>query len=244
MAEEKATIKTAIPPKKKEKNPHVWPELPFKELMCAVLVMIVLIVWALWLDAPLGEIATPSRTENPAKAPWYFIGLQEILVYFDPWYSGVIMPSIIMVGLMAIPYLDTNPKGVGEYNFSGRKFAVINFLIGYFMWMFAIVVGQFMRGPSWLFFWPWEVWDDTVHHEEVLLTNIDNNLSLICLGIYFALGFLLPKLFRMKWAKNLDFMRYSIVVTLMLLMYMVPVKVVLRQIFHVRYLITTPWFNI
>ena len=241
--QEKAA-KKAAQARKKEKNPHVWPELPFKELMCAVLVMALLIVWALWLDAPLGEIATPSRTENPAKAPWYFIGLQEILVYFDPWYSGVVMPSIIMVGLMAIPYLDTNPKGVGEYNFKSRKFIMINFLIGYFMWMFAIVVGQFMRGPSWLFFWPWEPWDDSGHHAEVVLKNIDNKVSLIVLGIYFTLGFILPKLFRMKWAKNLDFMRYSIVVTLLLLMYMVPVKVVLRQIFHVRYLITTPWFNI
>jgi Cytochrome b(C-terminal)/b6/petD len=250
MAEEKAAAiqeqpaKKAVQAKKKEKNPHVWPELLFKELMSAIVVMILLIVWALWLDAPLGEIATPSRTENPAKAPWYFIGLQEILVYFDPWYSGVVMPSIIMVGLMAIPYLDTNPKGVGEYSFSTRKFAVINFLIGYFMWMFAIVVGQFMRGPSWLFFWPWEVWDDSGIHAEVLLVNIDNTISMICLGIYFALGFILPKLFKMKWAQNLDWVRYSIVISLLLLMYMVPVKVVLRQLFHVRYLITTPWLNI
>lgn len=244
MAEEKAEAVQVKQAKKKEKNPHVWPELPFKELMCAVLVMALLIVWALWLDAPLGEIATPSRTENPAKAPWYFIGLQEILVYFDPWYSGVVMPSFIMIGLMAIPYLDTNPKGVGEYSFSTRKFAMINFLIGYFMWMFAIVIGQFMRGPSWLFFWPWEVWDDSGHHAEVVLTNIDNTVGLISIVVYSAVGFILPKLFRMKWCKNLDWTRYSIVIFFLLLMYAVPVKVVLRQIFHVRYLITTPWFNI
>ncbi len=229
---------------KKERNPFVWPDLPFKELMCAVAVMALLIIWALLLDAPLGEIATPSRTENPAKAPWYFIGLQEILVYFDPWYSGVVMPSIIMIGLMAIPYVDNNPKGVGEYNFFARKFAMINFLIGYFMWMFAIVVGQFMRGPSWLFFWPWEVWDDSGHHAEVVLKNIDNKIGWISIGIYGVVGFVLPKVLRMKWSRNLDWGRYTIVVTLMLFMYAVPVKVILRQVFHVRYLITTPWFNI
>jgi len=252
MAEDKAAVSKeeaakkaqAARDKKKADNPHVWPELPFKELMCAVFIMALLIVWALWLDAPLGEIATPSRTENPAKAPWYFIGLQEILVYFDPWYSGVIMPSIIMAGLMAIPYLDNNPKGVGEYNFSARKFAVINFLVGYAMWMGAIVVGQFMRGPSWLFFWPWEVWDDSGHHAETLLVNINNSTSYIVMGICFVICFIGPKLFRMKWCRNLDWVRYTIVITLLYLMYMVPVKVVLRQLFHVRYLITTPWFNV
>ena len=229
---------------KKERNPLVWPELPFKELMCMIVVMAVLIIWALWLDAPLGEIATPSRTENPAKAPWYFIGLQEILVYFDPWYSGVVLPSIIMGGLMAIPYLDTNPKGVGEYNFSARKFAMINFLIGYAMWMGAIVVGQFMRGPSWMFFWPWEVWDDTIYHAEVVLKNIPNVIGAIAMGAYCAFGYFWPKFRKWNIAVKLDNIRYAIIIILMLLMYAVPIKVVLRQIFHIRYIFVTPWFNI
>ena len=228
---------------KKERNPLVWPELPFKELMCMVVVMALLIIWALLLDAPLGEIATPSRTENPAKAPWYFIGLQEILVYFDPWYSGVVMPSIIMIGLMAIPYLDNNPKGVGEYNFSARKFAMINFLIGYAMWMGAIVVGQFMRGPSWMFFWPWEVWDDSVH-SDVVLKNIPNIIGLISMAAYCAFGFLWPKFRKWNIAVKLDNIRYAIIIILMLLMYAVPIKVILRQVFHIKYVFVTPWFNI
>ncbi len=252
MAEEQIETKSndsaqkakAARAKKKADNPHVWPELPFKELMCAVAIMALLIIWALWFDAPLGEIATPSRTENPAKAPWYFIGLQEILVYFDPWYSGVVMPSVIMFGLMAIPYLDNNPRGVGEYNFGARKFAMCNFLFGYFMWMFAIVVGQFMRGPSWLFFWPWEKWDDSAHHAETLLVNINNSTSALALGGAFLLFLLIPKLFRMKWCRNLGLIRYGILISLLYLMYLVPVKVILRQVFHVRYLITTPWFNV
>ncbi len=241
MAEE-IVAKKAV--KKKEKNPYVWPDLPFIELMCMIVVMAVLILWSLGIDAPLGEIATPSRTENPAKAPWYFIGLQEILVYFDPWYAGVILPSIIIIGLMAIPYLDNNPKGVGEYNFSARKFAWINFLFGYAMWMIAIVVGQFMRGPSWFFFWPWENWDAVVHHADIEMINFSFQTGLISLIVYSALFYLVPIIFRTKFYKQLDFTRYFILMTLMALMYAVPVKIALRQLFNVRYVLVTPWFNI
>ncbi len=209
-----------------------------------VVVMAVLIVWSLWLDAPLREIATPSRTENPAKAPWYFIGLQEILVYFDPWFAGVVLPGIIIFGLMAIPYLDYNKQGQGEYNFSVRKFAMFNFLFGYLLWMGAIVVGQFMRGPSWFFFWPWEPWDAHAKHDTVVLSNIDTKTGVISLAVYFALWFLLPIILRLKFYKKLDMVRYSILVMLMALMYAVPIKIIMRQIFHIKYLIVTPWFNI
>ena len=241
MAEEKS-VKKAV--KKKEKNPYVWPDLPFIELMCMIVIMAILILWSLGIDAPLGEIATPSRTENPAKAPWYFIGLQEILVYFDPWYAGVILPSIIIIGLMAIPYLDNNPKGVGEYNFSARKFAWINFLFGYAMWMIAIVVGQFMRGPSWFFFWPWESWETNVHHADIEMINFSFQTGIISLLVYSALFYLVPIIFRMKIWKQLDFTRYFVLMTLMALMYAVPIKIVLRQLFNVRYVLVTPWFNI
>jgi len=229
---------------KKERNPYVWPDLPFKELMCMVVVMVVLIIWSLYLDAPLNEIATPSRTENPAKAPWYFIGLQEILVYFDPWYAGVVVPSIIIIGLMAIPYLDYNPKGQGEYNFSVRKFAIFNFIFGYILWMGAIVVGQFMRGPSWFFFWPWETWEVHAKHTMVVLKNIPANIGLISLAVYFALWYLVPVVLRLNFYKKLDLTRYFVLTTLMALMYAVPIKIVMRQVFHVKYLLVTPWFNI
>jgi len=234
----------AKPKVKKERNPYVWPELPFKELMCMVVVMALLILWALWFDAPLNEIATPSRTENPAKAPWYFIGLQEILVYFDPWYAGVVLPAIIIIGLMAIPYLDYNPKGQGEYNFAVRKFAMFNFMFGYILWMGAIVVGQFMRGPSWFFFWPWEKWDVHAQRPTVLFTDIPTNIGLISLGIYFALWYLVPVILRLNIYKKLDIIRYFVLTTLMALMYAVPIKIIMRQIFHIKYLLVTPWFNI
>ncbi len=244
MAEETTVQKAEKKAVKKEKNPYVWPDLPFMELMCMIFIMLLLILWSLGIDAPLGEIATPSRTENPAKAPWYFIGLQEILVYFDPWYAGVVLPSIIIGGLMAVPYLDNNPKGVGEYNFSARKFAWINFLFGYAMWMVAIVVGQFMRGPSWFFFWPWEYWDPNIHHADVEMINFSFTTGMICLVVYSALFYLLPIVFKAKIYKQLDGMRYFILMTLMALMYAVPIKIVLRQLYDVRYILVTPWFNI
>jgi hypothetical protein len=80
-----------------------WPDLVYVELICLVVVMAVMIVWSIVLKAPLEEPANPTDSPNPAKAPWYFLGLQEMLVYFDPWLAGVFMPSLIIVGLMAIP---------------------------------------------------------------------------------------------------------------------------------------------
>jgi hypothetical protein len=231
--------------KKAPRNPLTWPDLPFKELMCAIVVMVVLIVWSLWMDAPLGEIATPARTENPAKAPWYFVGLQELLVYFDPWYAGVVLPGIILVGLMMIPYLDTNRQAVGEYNFSKRKFAMVNFLVGYGLWMGAIVIGQLFRGPNWFFVWPWQSWEN-LHGptEVVVMTNLSTATGLIGMALYFGVGFSLPIIMKWKLYRELDKVRYTIVMILALLMYAVPIKMVLRLAFDIRYVLVTPWFNI
>ena len=97
-----------------------WPDLVYVELICLVVVMAVMIVWSIALKAPLEEPANPTDRPNPAKAPWYFLGLQEMLVYYDPWLAGVVLPSLIIVGLMAIPYIDTNPKGNGYFTFRER----------------------------------------------------------------------------------------------------------------------------
>ena len=96
------------PPKKKapEVNPekvHVWPYLVRLEFLCAIIVLILLTVWSITIDAPLEEAANPAKTPNPSKAPWYFLGLQDILVYFDPWFAGVVAPVLIIVGLILIP---------------------------------------------------------------------------------------------------------------------------------------------
>ena len=94
-------------------------------------VMAFMTVWSIVVDAPLEEPANPTKTPNPSKAPWYFLGLQEILVYFDPWFAGVVLPGLIIVGLMVIPYIDVNPKGNGYYCFKERKFAISTFLFGF-----------------------------------------------------------------------------------------------------------------
>src|SRR5580692_6793988 len=93
-------------------------------------------------SAPLEEPSNPNVTMNPAKAPWYFLGLQEMLVYFDPWIAGVIMPTLIIVGLMVVPYIDANPLGNGYYTYKQRKFAIWTFLFGFIgLWVLMIVIG-------------------------------------------------------------------------------------------------------
>jgi hypothetical protein len=150
----------------------VWPDLVYTEMICMILVTVVLIFWGVGLPAPLEEPASAVKTPNPSKAPWYFLGLQEMLVYYDPWMAGVVLPSIILGGLMAIPYIDFNKRGNGYYTFNERKFAIITFLFGFLpLWVAMIVLGTFIRGPNWNMFGIYEYWD--VHKLEVL-----NNINL------------------------------------------------------------------
>src|SRR5713101_997795 len=145
-----------------------WPDLVYTELLCMILLTIVMIVWSVVLRAPLEEAANPTSSPNPAKAPWYFLGLQEMLVYFDPWLAGVVLPGLIIVGLMAIPYIDTNPKGNGYYTFRERKWEIGLFLFGFIiLWILLVIAGTFLRGPNWNFFGPYQYWD--VHKVEPLV---------------------------------------------------------------------------
>src|SRR5690349_6712382 len=148
-----------------------WPDLVYTELICMVVLTVVLIGWSMALQAPLEQPANPSSSPNPSKAPWYFLGLQEMLVYFDPWLAGVVFPGLIIVGLMAIPYIDTNPKGNGYYSFRERKWELGIFLYGFLvLWSFLIITGTFLRGPNWNFFGPYEYWDP---NKLVPLVNVD-----------------------------------------------------------------------
>jgi hypothetical protein len=154
----------------KEKT-WVWPDLVYTELLCMILGMIVLVVWGLAFQAPIEEPANPARTPNPSKAPWYFLGLQEMLVYYDPWLAGVVFPTLIIVGLMAIPYIDTNPKGNGYYTFKERRSEITLFLFGFLiLWVLLVILGTFLRGPNWNFFGPYEYWDI---HKLLVLNNVD-----------------------------------------------------------------------
>src|SRR5689334_23270201 len=151
----------------------VWPDLVYTELLAMIIGLIVLVVWGLVFKAPIEEAANPARTPNPSKAPWYFLGLQEMLVYFDPWLAGVVFPSLIIVGLMAIPYIDTNPKGNGYFTFRERKVEITLFMFGFLiLWVLLVILGTFLRGPNWNFFGPYEFWD--IHKLEAL---VNVNLS-------------------------------------------------------------------
>ncbi len=251
----------------KEKDSHVsedelptWPYLVRKEFLAAIIVTIILLVWSIALNAPLEDPSDPSVTPNPAKAPWYFLGLQEMLVYFDPWIAGVIFPSLIVMGLMAMPYVDINPKGNGYYTFKERWFAILTFCFGFhILWILLIIVGVFMRGPGWLWFWPWQEWDA---HRIVADTNYDltqfigiDSKSLLgsvigggVIIIYFFLGMVIPFLFLKvtgnRTLEKLGLVRYSLVAFLFLSMMGLPIKVFLKLVFHLKYIWVTPWFNI
>jgi hypothetical protein len=149
----------------------VWPDLVYTEMICMIALTALLLVWGLALQAPLEEPASSVKTPNPSKAPWYFLGLQEMLVYFDPWMAGVVLPSMVIGGLMAIPYMDFNKKGNGYYTIAERKFAYIIFQLGFLeLWVVLIILGTFLRGPNWNFFGPFEYWDA---HKVLAMNNVD-----------------------------------------------------------------------
>jgi len=166
-------IAQGLPPMEKlnDEKVLVWPDLVYTELIAMVAVSAFLLVWAIVLQAPLEEPASSVKTPNPSKAPWYFLGLQEMLVYFDPWYAGVVLPSMVVFGLMAMPYLDFNKKGNGYYSIEERKFSYLVYQFGFFeLWITLIILGTFLRGPNWNFFGPFEYW--TPYKVEVL-NNVD-----------------------------------------------------------------------
>jgi hypothetical protein len=166
-------LKEGLPPLEKLDNEKVlvWPDLVYTELICMVALTAFLLIWAIALQAPLEEPASRVKTPNPSKAPWYFLGLQEMLVYYDPWMAGVVLPSLVLVGLAAIPFLDFNKKGNGYYTIEERKFSYLIFQFGFLeMWVTLIILGTFFRGPNWNIFGPFEYWDP---HKVLALNNVD-----------------------------------------------------------------------
>ena len=242
-----------------QKEVHVWPFLLRIEFLAAIIVTIILMVWSITLSAPLEEPANPNLTMNPAKAPWYFLGLQEMLVYFDPWIAGVVMPTLIIIGLMAIPYIDTNPLGSGYYTWKQRKFAISTFLFGFIiLWVSMIIIGTFIRGPGWQWFWPGQTWDHNrliyeVNRDLPDIFGITSNLAkaifgaIIVGGYYLLGGFIVYSLFRRFMGKDfqrMSLLQFSMVQFLLLTMVGLPIKMLLRLAFHIKYVWITPWFNI
>ena len=237
---------------------HTWPYLVRLEMLVATFVMAFVTVWSIVVDAPLEEPANPTKTPNPSKAPWYFLGLQEILVYFDPWFAGVILPSLIIVGLMVVPYIDINPKGNGYYCFKDRWFSISVFLFGFLiMWITLIILGTFFRGPGWYMFVPGQYWDV---HKTVAITNVNmtdwlalhvpglgflttNAMASMWLGTFIVFFWVagIPAIFwqaqhkKSETLRKLGKVRYWITAVLFMIMVGTVMKVVLRLGFNIKY---------
>jgi hypothetical protein len=256
------------------KEIHVWPFLLRIEFLAAIIVTLILMVWSITLNAPLEEPANPTMTMNPSKAPWYFLGLQEMLVYFDPWIAGVVMPSLIIVGLMVIPYIDANPLGNGYYTFKQRKFAILTFIFGFIvLWVSMIVIGTLIRGPGWMWFWPGQTWDHNrlefaVNRDLPDIFGIKGRVAKIIfggavVGIYFVLAAVLihklvagsgirlgkwqllkPQPFNRRIYNRMSLLQYSIMQVFLVVMLSLPVKILARLLFRIKYIWVTPWFNV
>jgi len=132
----------------------VWPHLLVRHAVVALGVLLVVMVLALLFDAPLREVANPFETPNPEKAPWYFAALQELLSHFHPAIAGVLVPTAIIIGMLALPYLDRNPALAPHL----RKVAIVVFTTFLVVWIVLTLVGFAFRGPNWGWVWPWEEW--------------------------------------------------------------------------------------
>lgn len=257
-----------------EAEPHererifVWPDLVYIELLAMLAMLGVLLVWALLMPAPLESPADPTWTPNPAKAPWYFVGLQELLVYFDPWLAGVMIPVFIILGLCLIPYADTRPKETGFYGFRHRQFATSVFLSGYILWTILIVIGTFYRGPDWQFYGLYEsrsikkpsvletrplshvIWNINVGtHEAKRMTAwrvlLRESPGVVLLGMLFG-G--VPVILRMKsirqyvpqWSRPTHW-TMSMLLAFMIL---IPVKMYLNWLMDINYILWLPEIGI
>ncbi|MFW2334442.1 hypothetical protein [Ilumatobacter sp.] len=132
----------------------VWPHLLVRHAVAAMGTLLLVMVIALLFDAPLRDIANPQVTPNPEKAPWYFAALQELLALFHPLVAGVLVPGTIVIGLIALPYIDRS----GFIKPRHRKVAVATFTTFMVIWIILTLVGFMFRGPNWGWVWPWEEW--------------------------------------------------------------------------------------
>ena len=245
----------------------VWPDLVYTELIAMIIATVFLVVWAILLKAPLEQPATNAKAPNPSKAPWYFLGLQEMLVYFDPWMAGVVLPTLIIVGLVALPYIDYNREGNGYFTFNQRPFAIITFLFGFLvLWVVLIVLGTFLRGPNWNFFGPFAYWDahkvDPLNNVNVsqifwgwifrqplegmpILMRELPGLVLVLIYLLVLPPLLAVTVFRKQFVK-MGFLRYMTMVVLLLFMMSLPIKMVLRWTLNLKYVVAIPeyFFNI
>lgn len=148
---------------------NTWPHLMLSEFVALLAMTGFLVVLSVILQAPLLEPANFNATPNPSKAPWYFLGLQELLSYFDPQIAGVTVPTVIgLIGFMFIPYVDRNPSTKP----SDRKFAIMLFTFFLAGSATLTMLGVLFRAEGFNFAYPWEAGiffddlSDWIHFEE------------------------------------------------------------------------------
>jgi menaquinol-cytochrome c reductase cytochrome b/c subunit len=130
---------------------NVWPHLLIEEFVAMFVLSVGLVVFSTFLNAPLRELANANLTPNPSKAPWYFLGLQELLRYFHPMVAGILIPGVAIAFLIVLPYVDRNPSTKP----GDRKLAIVLFTMFMMLWAVLTIIGAFFRGPGQNFVWPW-----------------------------------------------------------------------------------------
>jgi menaquinol-cytochrome c reductase cytochrome b/c subunit len=131
---------------------HTWPHLIVVEFVASLFITAFLLVFSIFVNAPLLGLANYNLTPNPSKAPWYFLGLQELLAMFHPMVAGVTIPGMGIFLLILAPYIDRNPSNKPE----DRKFAISLMTVHLMFWAVLVIIGSFFRGPGFNFVFPWE----------------------------------------------------------------------------------------
>ena len=130
---------------------HTWPHLLAAEFVDSLACLVFTFLFSIWVNAPLLQLSNPNQTPNPSKAPWYFLGLQELLTMFHPMVAGVTIPGVGIILLIFAPYIDKNPSNKPE----DRKFATSLMTVHLMFWAVLVMIGSFFRGPGFNFTLPW-----------------------------------------------------------------------------------------
>ncbi len=130
---------------------HTWPHLLAGEFVASLVCLAFTFVFSIFVNAPLLQLANINQTPNPSKAPWYFLGLQELLTMFHPMIAGVTIPGVGIIVLIFAPYIDKNPSNKPE----NRKFATSLMTVHLMFWSVLVIIGSFFRGPGFNFTLPW-----------------------------------------------------------------------------------------